>query len=218
VSFNRIKTSMEVRRTKRMGGHLPSAAKSNTLPVLFRNYLSGDPVIISWAEEVLGEALTDAEQAARLAHERAARTAGGGPRVLPGPAGEDRLEESGLGPGTARRATNGELDTGWTACTNHDEHPATGRPCEVTFLDCFHCGNCLVTRDHLPRLLGLLDALGQRRRELAEEAWWDRYGPAWIAIREDILAKFTPAELQRAQARKPGDALLDLIESPWELP
>ena len=204
VSFNRIKTSMEVRRTKRLGGHLPSAAKSNTMPVLFRNYLSGDPVIVSWAEEVLGEALTDAEQAARLAHERAARAAGGGPVVL----GE---------PGTVGKDV-GELDTGWAACADHSRHPATGKPCEVTFLDCFHCGNCLVTRDHLPRLLSLLDALGQRRREVTEEAWWDRYGPAWVAIREDILAKFTPAELEQAQASKPGDALLDLIENPWELP
>lgn len=204
VTFNRIKTSMEVRRTKRMGGHLPSAAKSNTMPVLFRNYLSGDPVIVSWAEEVLGEALTDAEQAARLAHERAARAAGGGPVVV---------EESGTGPQGA-----GERDAGWAACADHGHHPATGKPCEVTFLDCFHCGNCLVTRDHLPRLLGLLDALGQRRRELAEDDWWSRYGPAWIAIREDILAKFTPAELEQAQARKPDDVLLDLIENPWEIP
>ena len=204
VSFNRIKTSMEVRRTKRMGGHLPSAAKSNTMPVLFRNYLSGDPVIISWAEEVFGEALADAEQAARLAHERAARAAGGGPVVLGRP-------------GTSRQ-DSGEEGTGWTGCADHNHHPATGKPCEVTFLDCFHCGNCLVTRDHLPGLLGLLDALGQRRRELAEDAWWGRYGPTWVAIREDILAKFTPAELEQAQALKPDDALLDLIENPWELP
>ncbi|MFE2033872.1 hypothetical protein ACFXBB_11565 [Streptomyces scopuliridis] len=218
VSFNRIKTSMEVRRTKRMGGHLPSAAKSNSMPVLFRNYLSGDPVITAWAEEVLGEALVDAEQAARQAHERAAKAAGGGPRVLPGPVDTAAMEESGIGPDTARQAADGELDTGWTACVDHDQHPLTGEACQVTFLDCFHCGNCLVTRDHLPRLLALLDALAQRRRELAEEVWWPRYGPAWVAIRQDILAKFTPAELQHAQADKPRDALLDLIENPWELP
>ena len=218
VSFNRIKTSMEVRRTKRMGGHLPSAAKSNSMPVLFRNYLSGDPVITAWAEEVLGEALLDAEQSARQAHERAVRAAGGGPRVVPGPAGSAALEASGLDPDTARQVADGDLDTGWTACVDHDQHPLTQEPCQVTFLDCFHCGNCLVTRDHLPRLLALLDALTQRRRELPEEVWWPRYGPAWVAIRQDILAKFTPAELQQAQAGKPHDALLDLVENPWELP
>jgi hypothetical protein len=218
VSFNRIKTSMEVRRTKRMGGHLPSAAKSNTMPVLFRNYLSGDPVIISWAEDILGEALVDAEQAARQAHQRAAQLAGGGPRVVPGPAGAATLEEAGLDPGVARQAADGGLDTGWTACTGHDRHPLTGQECQVSFLDCFHCGNCLITRDHLPRLLGLIDALDQRRRELPEEAWWRRYGPSWAAIRHDILARFTPAELRQARASKPHDALLDLVENPWELP
>ena len=218
VSFNRIKTSMEVRRTKRMGGHLPSAAKSNSMPVLFRNYLSGDPVITAWAEEVLGEALVDAEQAARRAHELAAQAAGGGPRVLPGPGDVAALTETGLDAGTARRAAAGSLDTGWAACVDHDRHPVTQQPCQVTFLDCFHCGNCLVTRDHLPRLLGLLEALAQRRRELPEQVWWTRYGPAWVAIRQDILVKFTPAELQRARAAQPVDALLDLVENPWELP
>jgi len=217
VSFNRIKTSMEVRRTKRMGGHLPSAVKSNSMPVLFRNYLSGDPVITAWAQEVLGEALVDAEQAARQAHEHAVQAAGR-LRVLPGPVDVTALQQAGLGEQTARQAADGDLDTGWTACVDYDRHPLTRQPCQVTLLDCFHCGNCLVTRDHLPRLLGLLDALAQRRRELTEQAWWARYGPAWVAIRQDILTKFTPAELERSQADKPHDALLDLVENPWEQP
>ncbi|QTI90626.1 hypothetical protein [Streptomyces sp. AgN23] len=218
VSFNRIKTSMEVRRTKRMGGHLPSAAKSNTIPVLFRNYLSGDPVITAWAEEVLGEALVDAEQAARRAHERAAQVQGGGPRVLPGPSGATALKEAGVAPSSARQVADGGLDTGWSACVDHDHHPLTGQSCEVSFLGCFHCGNCLITRDHLPRLLGLVDALAQRRRELPQEQWWQRYGSAWAAIRHDILTRFTPAELEQAQAHKPHDATLDLVENPWETP
>ena len=218
VSFNRIKTSMEVRRTKRMGGHLPSTAKSNTMPVLFRNYLSGDPVITAWAEEVLGEAFVDAEQAARAAHDRAAAVAGGGPRVVPGPTSTSALEERGLSPLAAVRAANGDLDVGWTACIEHERHPATGQPCQVTFLDCFHCGNCLVTRSHLPKLLGLLDALAERRKQLSEEDWWHRYGAAWAAIRHDILTEFTPAELDQARVEPAHDALLDLVENPWELP
>jgi hypothetical protein len=188
------------------------------MPVLFRNYLSGDPVITAWAEEILGEALVDAEQAARRAHELAAQAAGGGPRVLPGPGDVATLTETGLDAGTARRAADGKLDTGWAACVDHDRHPLTHQPCQVTFLDCFHCGNCLVTRDHVPRLLGLLEALAQRRRELPEQVWWTRYGPAWVAIRQDILVKFTPAELQQARAAQSADALLDLVENPWELP
>ncbi|MFH9090968.1 hypothetical protein [Streptomyces sp. NPDC017673] len=88
----------------------------------------------------------------------------------------------------------------------------------MSFLDCFHCGNCLITRSHLPRLLSLLDALVQRRQQMSEAEWWHRYGPIWAAIRHDVLAKFSPAELARAEADKAGDALLDLVEEPWETP
>jgi hypothetical protein len=43
-------------------------------------------------------------------------------------------------------------------------------------------------------------------------------GPAWAAIRHDILAKFTPAEIDLAAAAKPTDALLHLVEHPWQQP
>jgi hypothetical protein len=67
-------------------------------------------------------------------------------------------------------------------------------------------------------LLALLDALSVRRQQLSEHDWWERYGPAWAAIRHDILAKFTSAEIELASATKPTDALLDLVEYPWQQP
>ncbi|MDX3116014.1 hypothetical protein [Streptomyces scabiei] len=68
VSFNRIKASVDARRTKKLGGHLPSSAKSNTAQVLFTNYLKPDEATREWAEEVIGKAVADAEQAAHDAH------------------------------------------------------------------------------------------------------------------------------------------------------
>jgi hypothetical protein len=85
-------------------------------------------------------------------------------------------------------------------------------------LDCFQCGNCLVTPDHLPAILALLDVLSDRRAELGQADWWARYGPAWAAIRHDVLPRFTPAQLKAAAAARPADALLDLAENPWERP
>lgn len=218
VDFNRLKTSIDVRHTKQMGGHLPSAARTNTIPVLFRHYLRGDPTTIAWAHEVLGEAFADAEQAALAAHQRAVQSAGGALRVVPGPATGTRLEHAGLDADTAHRAGNGELDTAWSACTGPDRHPVTGDRCEATFLDCFHCGNCLITTAHLPRLLALLDALSERRQQLGERDWWRRYGPAWAAIRHDVLTRFSPEEVAAAERDKPTDTLLDLVENPWEQP
>lgn len=204
VDFTRLKSSVDVRRAKQLGGHLPSAARTNTIPVLFRHYLRGDPTVIEWAHDILGDAVADAEQAALTAHRRALGAAGGALHVL-------TERSTSLSVGDAQ-------DSAWTACRDHDRHPATGAPCRESFLDCFHCGNCVVTHQHLPRLLSLLDALSARREQLSEQDWWARYGMAWAAIREDILAKFTPAELDEAAAGKPKDALLDLVENPWEHP
>lgn len=123
--------------------------------------------------------------------------------------------DSGSGNG---RLAGGELDTAWTACEDHDHNPETGAPCGDSFLDCFHCGSCLVTRTHLPRLLSLLDSLGALRQQMNEIDWWKRYGPAWLAIRRDILTKFTPAEVDKVRQHPLPDALLDLVEAPWEQP
>jgi hypothetical protein len=219
LDFNRLKTSVDVRRTRQVGGHLPSAVRTNTMPVLFTNYLRGDPTTIEWAQQVMSEALTDVEHAAWAAHRRALAAAGGTAlNVVSGTTSVDALTRAGLGPETAQRAVDGGLDTAWSACSDHDHHPATGRPCRFSFLDCFHCGNCVVIQEHLPPLLSLLDALEARRAHLSEEQWWARYGPTWAAIRYDVLCRFTAEELAAAAAVKPSDALLDLVEPTWEHP
>ncbi|MCX4819667.1 hypothetical protein OG883_07055 [Streptomyces sp. NBC_01142] len=217
VTFNKIKTSVEARRTKQLGGHLPSSAKSNTAQTLFTNYLEPDETTREWAEEVITEALADAEQAAWDAHATAVGRRGE-PTVIPDAESPEQLEDAGLPAQTARDLADGALDTAWTACEDYEHHPETGAPCGDSFLACFHCGNCLVTRTHLPKLLGLLNGLGTLRERMSEDAWWKRYGPAWAAVRHDILSKFTPAEVDKVRQQPLPDALLDLVEAPWEQP
>lgn len=198
-----IRTAVEVRRTRALGGHLPSAARSNTTNVLFANYLRGDATARAWAEDVIGEAVEDAEQAALAAH-------------------RSHLAETGhtsLHIDSTEKASLDAQHGAWTACTDPESHPATGRPCRsVSYLDCFHCGNCLITTGHLPAIMALTEELAERRTRLGEHDWWQRYGPVWAAIRRDILPKFTPAQLDCAATTKPGDALLELAEDPWEHP
>jgi hypothetical protein len=216
----RLKKSVEVRRTKQMGGHLPSAARSNTYPVLFSSYLSQDATVRAWAEDVVAIALVDAEEAAWQAHQDGLARTGGHLRVITGEPTSRQLEHSGLDPAAAGRIAGGDQHTGWSACANPDQHPATGRPCRTpSLLDCFHCGNCVVTRNDLPSLLALLDALNQRRQHLSEEQWWRRYGPTWLAIRRDIIdgRHFTEAEIEQARTVATRDALLDLVDNPWEI-
>ncbi|HEX2399912.1 MAG TPA: hypothetical protein VHJ79_07990 [Mycobacterium sp.] len=218
LDFNRLKTSIEVRHTRQMGGHLPSAVRTNTVPVLFTNYLRGDPTVIEWAHKIVSDALVDAEQSALAAHRRALEQAGGRLRIISATVQPPDTETPTIDDSTAGLAAEDGDETAWTACVDHEHHPVSGKPCRASFLGCFYCGNCLVGTKHLPRLLALLDALSVRRQQLSERDWWQRYGPAWAAIRHDILAKFTSAEIELASATKPTDALLDLVEYPWQQP
>ncbi|GCE40846.1 hypothetical protein Rhow_004489 [Rhodococcus wratislaviensis] len=199
VTLRRMRKTVEIRRTKQLGGHLPSAAQTNSAATLFRNYLRGDPITLDWAESVVSDALADAESAALEAHRRALDPVGGSLVIAP-----------------HDYANAGHRDTAWSACTEPDRHPETGKPCRVSFLDCFHCQNCLITAAHLPRLLALMEALTERRELLGEMQWWSRYGHVWAAIRNDVLTRFTPAQIAQARTIQPADALLDLVESPWE--
>jgi hypothetical protein len=213
LSLGRVRTSVEVRRVKAMGGHLPSAARTNTIQVMWNSYLRGDPVVIDWAHEVLDEALADAEGAALAAHERTLAAHGGRLRVAADATDTDSLARAtGLDAATAGQAADGRLDTGWTACADRSSSPFNPGRCQASFLDCFHCGNAVITGGHLPRLIALLDALEVRREQLGAEAWWRRYGPIWAAIRHRVLPEFTPEQVAAARAAAEPDTVLDLIE------
>lgn len=203
LNFNRLKTSAEVRRVRSMGGHLPSAARSNTVPVLFRNYLAGDATTLDWAREEMADSLVDVEEAAFRVHREALAATG-----------RTQLEIRPIR--DASNATTIE-ETAWTACSDHAHHPLTGRRCKQSFMDCFHCANSVITREHLPGIVALLDALEGRRQFVDGETWWRRYGPTWTAIRYDVLPKFTETEVQLAIEAGEVDALLDLVEAPWEI-
>jgi hypothetical protein len=97
LDMNRLRTSVEVRRTRQMGGHLPSAARTNTMQTLWSSYLRGDPAVTGWAEDILDGAFADAERAALDAHRRALAAHSGTLRIIskrPGttacPPGPDR--------------------------------------------------------------------------------------------------------------------------------
>ena len=113
---------------------------------------------------------------------------------------------------TSQATTGAKAQDGpWTTCADPAQHPLTHNACRGSFLDCFHCANCIVTAEHLPRLIALVQALRDRRQEMPEQDWSRRYGPTWSAIRLDILTKFTPAQIQDAQNQGPHDAMLDLV-------
>jgi hypothetical protein len=53
LRLDRLKTAAEVRRARAVGGHMPSVATTNTMDVSYQHYLRDDPVIRSWADDIL---------------------------------------------------------------------------------------------------------------------------------------------------------------------
>jgi hypothetical protein len=215
LSLNRLRTTVEVRTTRAAGGHLPTSARTNTMDVQFAHYLRGDPTVMEWAAEEVSAAVVDAEQHARQAHLR----------VLAGPDAQHAQDPAaaaaqlGTDPETARQALAGELDTLVAACLDINHSPFNHGRCQASFLTCLRCPNALATHRHLPGLLALLERLDLERQTTDAEVWWARHGQTWLAITEDVLPKFTPAEIEHAkQAARPTMSLLNLLHGPREQP
>jgi len=217
LSLNRLRTTVEVRTTKAAGGHLPTSARSNTMDVQFAHYLRGDPSVQEWAASEVAAAIGDAEQYARRAHLR----------VLTGPEQQHAQDlaatagQLGVDAETARQALTGELDTLVAACLDIDHGPFNEGRCQASFLTCLRCENALATQRHLPGLLALLERLDFERQTIDADTWWVRHGQAWLAITNDVLPKFTPAEIEQAQTladAAPTGSLLDLLYGPREQP
>ncbi len=201
LTLNRLKTTVERRHTRAVGGHLPSAVRTNTQDVLFGSYLAGDPVVRDWADDLIGEAIADAETTARDAHKRALAASGGQLPVV----GDEKAQA--------------HTATAFAACTAISDSPFNDGVCRASFLACFACRNAVVSAAHLPALVALQAELERRWHQSASTRWWRRYGQAWLAITEDVLPTFTPAELEAARtpiAVSPAQ-LLDLLEGPVQL-
>lgn len=205
LSFNRLKTTVDVRTTRAVGGHLPSAARTNTPGVLFKHYLRNDPLVRDWAQRVLTDAFDDAETHIREF----------APTVLTGSA-EASAAETGIAVHIARQAATGALDTLLGSCLDIDHNPFGPGRCTVSFLTCLQCPNALILERHLPRLLALADHLQRELEHTPVEEWVDRYGQAWIALVRFVLPQFTDAQRKRAAAAKPTSLRLDLLDGPLE--
>ncbi|MGC5002634.1 hypothetical protein [Streptomyces sp. DT203] len=214
ITINRIKTTVEVRTTKAMGGHLPSASRTNTLDVSFAHYLQGDPVVREWAEEILTTAIDEAERHAR----------GFRPHVITGPQSQQLTTtpqqvaaELGTTSDTLHQALSGHLDTVASSCLDIEHSPFSSGRCDVSFLTCLRCPNALIAQRHLPALLALVDELDRARQSVPIDAWVHEHGRTWLALTRLILPQFTKAERAEAAKIKPTSLGLDLLDAPKEL-
>ncbi|MFC5667641.1 hypothetical protein ACFP3U_32320 [Kitasatospora misakiensis] len=213
VTSNRIKTTVEVRTTRALGGHLPTASRTNTMDVSFRHYLKPDPRVRDWAERVMAQALADAENHARAATARvldeAAETA-----MAADPHAAAKL--LGTTAGKIAEARDGRLDTLVSACLDFENGPFDEGPCRQSFLTCLRCENALVLEKHLPALLALLDRMRAELDAANVADWCRRHAVTWLVVTRRILPRFTAAQIRNAEAAKPALPIAALFDGPKE--
>jgi hypothetical protein len=202
LDLNRLKTTVEVRTTRAVGGHLPSARRTNTMDVSFRDYLRGDPHVRDWAEQVITTALVDAEQTVRTWRPRvwiAPAPVSGSPTVDRQDMGEVAAG-FGIDPGVLAEVLAGQRDTVAAACLDIADSPFGPGRCQVSFLTCLRCPNAMVTDRHLPGLLTVLDALQTRLATMTVADWTAAYGLTWLTLTEAVLPRFTAEQQATARA------------------
>ncbi len=99
------------------------------------------------------------------------------------------LPAPGLAPGTARRLADNELDGPMAACKDplSSPHVPAGQVCPFSANgSCYRCPNALITKRHVPAILGLVEAIDPARA--GDLAVWSRN---W----EDIYLFLTTAVL-----------------------
>ncbi|MFC6061459.1 hypothetical protein [Streptomyces ochraceiscleroticus] len=210
LTMNRLKKTAEVRTTRAVGGHLPSASRTNTPDVSFLHYLRNDPTIRDWAEQILTEALEDTEASARAFRGRILD------EQMTKEAERDPAAAAGKLDTTADKLTaamGGELDTLVASCLDFEHSPQNdGGLCNVSFLTCLRCPNALVAEHHLPKLFALLRWLQDELDARGVDDWIARHGITWLIITRLILPKFTQAQQEQARAKAPKDLPLHLLD------
>ncbi|WP_147430078.1 hypothetical protein [Frondihabitans australicus] len=183
--LNAVRTAFIRQRSRALGGHAPSSTFQNSLEVLFDNYLRGDPETIQWARNLVADTYRDVEVMIRAQHAKTFQATGG--RI---PSLDDDTSEG--APDPALRAYN--------SCADLLLGPVNpGEPCRASVLTCFRCPNALVGERHLPALVHLERDLRERSETMPIHDWWALFGQAWMALTEDVLTRFTDAQLNAAE-------------------
>lgn len=211
LSMSRLKKTVEVRTTRELGGHLPSASRTNTPDVSFLHYLRNDPRIKDWAEQILTEALEDTEASAhafqgRILDRRAVAALGANP--------EATAAALGTTTGILAEAATGNLDTLVASCLDYEHSPHSGGGvCAANFLTCLRCPNALVAERHLPKMFALLGWLQTELDASSVEEWCGRHGTTWLIITRLILPKFTAAQQEQGRDAAPATLPIELLDN-----
>ncbi|MEB3065043.1 hypothetical protein [[Mycobacterium] zoologicum] len=191
VSLRRLRLSEQV---------LNQHARQNSESVSEDTYRSPDPTTAEGAAETIIDGQADAVAHAKATVAIRSLTAAEVTAAREDP--EAVATQLGIPVPTLKLLLAGNLDTAITACTDFLNSPfaaTAGEPCPASFFACFTCTNAVITPEHLPRLVTLLDALDNVATLVSPARWESDYQDHYARLQAILDQNATKAEIDDAR-------------------
>lgn len=103
---------------------------------------------------------------------------------------------------------NGDQDVFFSACSDIYNRPGgkANTKCEKPW-ECFTCSNAIFTQHTLPRVLAFKDFMLKEKQELSTLEWNEKFEKISKIIDEDIISKFDPISLAKAEIASKSTSL-----------
>ena len=204
LNLTRLRKTHKAAWYRRTGGQLDRFAVGHTAAIAANHY-ADIPALRHVHEAAIADAMSDALDAALrpcvLSPDEEAAV-----RVDPDHATD--LPVSGAAAVTA--LFSGEQDVWLASCGGFYASPfgTEGEACPSPFWGCLECSNAVITARKLPALLSFLSFIRTQRQALTEADWTTKFGRVHDRIADQILPRFSDAEIEEARQAAATDPKL----------
>ena len=204
LNLTRLRKTHKAAWYRRTGGQLDRFAVGHSIAVAANHY-ADIPALRHLHEATIADAMTDALDAARhpcvlsSAQEAALRADP-----------DEAVDLPVSGASAVNAQLSGEQDVWLASCGGFYKSPfgADGEACPSPFWGCLECSNAVITIRKLPALLSFLTFIRAQRQTLTEPDWMTKFGRVHERIADQILPRFSDAEIEQARQVAASDPAL----------
>jgi hypothetical protein len=195
LNLTRLRKTHKAAWYRRTGGQLERFAVGHSVAVAANHY-ADIPALRHLHEATIADAMTDALDAALhpcvLSSEQEAVIRADPDKVVGLPVS---------GQAAVNALLDGEQDVWLASCGGFYKSPfgAEGDACPSPFWGCLECSNAVITARKLPALLLFLSFIRTQRQVLSEVDWATKFSRVHGRIADQILPRFSAAEIEQAR-------------------
>jgi hypothetical protein len=204
LNLTRLRKTHKAAWYRRTGGQLDRFAVGHSTAVAANHY-ADIPALRHLHEATIADAMTDALEVARHPHVLSSEQETA-LRADP----DEAVDLPVSGASAVNALLSGEQDVWLASCGGFYRSPfaADGEACPSPFWGCLECSNAVITARKLPALLSFLTFIRAQRQTLTEPDWMTKFGRVHGRIADQILPRFSDAEIEQARQVAASDPAL----------